>query len=415
MLKNLIIKIIAVTITVIFVFSTGFWLGINFYSLRDFASNASAGSFFEISSRQDTGQNEPQPLGLGPLEEILEMIMESSIYEADQDELIRSAIEGMLEGLGDRHAEYFTYEEYEQIMESYSGTMSGIGVVVTQDDEERVIIINVIENAPAYKQGLLEQDVITEVEGESIQGLSLEKVVSLIKGEEGTSVNLTIFRPLEEKSFELDIVRERFYVPNLFSDMVEDDIGYIQYYGFQELGAEKLNQEIEKLIDSGAKGLILDLINNLGGILSDAIDFCDIFLDGGTIVNVEVRSSSEDKTTTFKARKGGYTDIPLIVLINGFSASASELAAGALQENERAVLVGENSFGKGTVQTLRELSDGSGLKFTTARYLLPSGRSINEVGIEPDIEVEWDTEAEEDVQLKKAVEIMHEMIGSNHG
>jgi len=415
MLKRLVIKIIAIVVAAVFVFSTGFWLGINFFSLKEFASKTNASSLLEVTSRLESSQKDGQPFSLKPLEEAIELISNNSIYPRGKEELLQYAIEGMLQGLEDSHAEYFTQEEYRQIMESYSGTMSGIGVVVTLDEQERVVIVKVIEDTPAYQKGLREQDIIAEVEKEPTQGLSLEKVVSRIKGEEGTSVNLTIYRPSEKKSFEVDITRQRFYVPNLFAQMLEDDIGYIQYIGFQDLGAEKLNQQIGKLVDSGAEGLILDLRNNLGGVLDDAVAVCDVFLDGGTIVTVKGRSGDQEKTSTYKAQKGGYTEIPLVVLINEFSASASELAAGALKENGRATLVGETSFGKGTVQTIQELSNGAGLKFTTAKYLLPSGRSIDGIGIKPDVKVELDMEAEEDLQLKKAVEILYSMIGGKHG
>ncbi len=415
MYKRLMIKIIAIVVAVVFVFSTGFWLGVSFYSLREVAGGTSMSSLLEVTTpRTENPQQEPA-ISLDLLEEIIDLVVENSIYEAQREDLLGYAIDGMMEGLGDQYAEYFTQEEYTRIMESYGGTMSGIGVVVTQDEQDRVVVIRVIEGTPAHQQGLQENDVIVEVEGEPIQGLSLEKVVSMIRGEAGTTVNLTILRPSDQERFGLDITRERFYVPNLYGEMVQEDVGYIQYIGFQEMGAEKLDQEIEKLIDNGAKGLVLDLRNNLGGILSDAVAVCDVFLDGGTIVMVEGRSGENDRLTTFDAKKGGYTDIPLVVIINGFSASASELAAGALQENDRAILVGETSFGKGTVQTIRELSDGSGFKFTTAQYLLPSGRSIDTIGIIPDVRVEMDLDQEDDLQLEKALEVLEDMIGSNHG
>ncbi len=414
MYKKFIIKTIAIITAAVFIFSTGFWLGINFFSARQFASRANVSSLFELTTQMGSAQEDQQPVSMETLEEVIDLIIENSIYEMGREEILRHAIDGILDGLGDRHAEYFSYEEYNQIMESYSGTMSGIGVVVTLDDMERVVIVNVIPETPAYQAGLEENDIINAVEGESILGLSLEKVVSMIRGEEGTSVNLTIYRPSDRERFEVDISRESFYVPNVFSEMASENIGYIQYLGFQEMGAEKLEFEIGRLLDKGAEGLILDLRNNLGGVLTDAVAVADLFLEEGTIVSIEGRAAEEGDANIFQAKKGGYTDIPLVVLINGFSASASELAAGALQENERAILVGESSFGKGTVQTIRELSDGSGFKFTTAKYLLPSGRSIEEVGVRPDIEVQMDFDAQEDLQLEAALEALAEMI-DNHG
>ncbi|GAG95246.1 unnamed protein product, partial [marine sediment metagenome] len=167
-------------------------------------------------------------------------------------------------------------------------------------------------------------------------------------------------------------------------------------------------EKIQELINSGARGLILDLRDNLGGTLDDAVEVCDLFLDEGIIVTIKGRT--ENKEITEHASKGGYTDIPLVVLINGFSASASEVVAGALRDNDRATLVGEKSFGKGFVQTLRELSDGSGIKFTTAKYFLPLGSFIDGVGIEPDIPVEPELDAEEDIQLNRAIEEVEALI-----
>jgi len=235
----------------------------------------------------------------------------------------------------------------------------------------------------------------------------------MIKGKEGTEVILTMFRPRENEEFEVKIIRERFYIPNLFSKILEEDIAYIQYIGFQEKGAQKLDEEIQKLIDSGAKGIIFDLRNNLGGVLDDAVNVSDLFLDEGLIVSVKGRSGSEEISSNYYAKKGKYTKIPLVVLINGYSASASEVVAGALKDSERAILIGEKSFGKGTVQVLKELTDGSGIKFTTAKYYLPSGSSVEGKGLHPDIIVEWDPDSEKDVQLEKAIEEINLLIDKN--
>jgi carboxyl-terminal processing protease len=414
MFKKTILRVIAVLVAVVFVLSTGFWLGINFYSLKELAYSANS-SLQEVTSKLGVIKEDKQAFSVKPLEEAINLISSDFLYEKDKEELLSDAIEGMLEGLDDNHAEYFTEQEYQKIMESYSGTMSGIGVVVTVDEQDRVVIINVIPGTPADSEELKEQDIIMEVEGQPIKGMPLEKVVSLIKGEEGTSVNLTIYRPSEDESFEADIIRERFYVPNFTTQILEDGIGYIYYMGFQDNGAEKLEQRIEKLKDDGAKGIILDLRNNLGGVLDDAVAICDLFLDGGTIVTVQGRSGDQERIATYKAQSGGYTDMPMVVLINSFSASASELTAGALKDNNRAVLIGETSYGKGTVQTIQELSNGAGLKFTTAKYMLPSGKSIDGTGIKPDIAIELDIESDQDNQLEKAIEELRSMIGDQNG
>jgi carboxyl-terminal processing protease len=171
-----------------------------------------------------------------------------------------------------------------------------------------------------------------------------------------------------------------------------------------------MDKELKKIIDGGAKGIILDLRNNLGGTVIDAVDLCDLFLDSGVIVTVKGRSNNKESFEEFLAKDGGYTEIPMIVLINGYSASASELTAGALKDNNRAVLVGEKSFGKGTVQVLERLSDGSGIKFTTAKYYLPSGVTIDGVGVQPDILVPLTPEDKEDLQLNRAIEEIKKMI-----
>ena len=291
--------------------------------------------------------------------------------------------------------------------------MSGIGVVVMVDEDGQTVVVMPIQDTPAFRAGLKEGDIIVKVNGTEIKDIPLESVVSMIKGKEGTEVILTIFRPKEKEEFEVKIVRERFYIPNLFSKILEEDIAYIQYIGFQEKGAQKLDEEIQKLIGSGAEGIIFDLRNNLGGVLDDAVNVSDLFLDEGLIVSVKGRSGSEEILSSYYAKKGEYTKIPLVVLINGYSASASEIVAGALKDSERAILIGEKSFGKGTVQVLKELTDGSGIKFTTAKYYLPSGSSVEGKGLHPDIMVKWDPDSEKDVQLEKAIEEINLLIDKN--
>ncbi|MDZ7836761.1 MAG: S41 family peptidase [Actinomycetota bacterium] len=339
MLKRIIIKIVAIVIAIIFVLSTGFWLGINFSSIKQLSSGNSTTSLLGIGNQ--TNMDQEQEFSLEPLEEAIDLIVSSSIYQQSKQQLLQNAIEGMLEGLDDKYAEYFSQEEYQEIIESYQGTMSGIGVIVTQDEQERVVVITVIEDTPAFNNGLKEGDIISRVEDEPTQGLSLEKVVTRIKGEEGTDVNLTIYRPSEKESFEVDITRQKFYVPNVFSELIDGNIGYVQYIGFQDMGAEKLQQQVKNLKDEGAEGIILDLRNNLGGILDDAVAVCDLFMDEGTIVIVKGRTGDQERTSTYKAKEGVYTDIPLVVLVNEFSASASELVAGALQES------GKGNSGRG--------------------------------------------------------------------
>src|SRR3972149_9656199 len=399
MKKNVLITVISIII-VIFVFSTGLWIGINFDSLKGYLSN---------TERNDTSAAADE-FNLDTFEEVMDLISGNSLVEKSNGAIISAGMEGMLSALDDKYAEYFTAEEYSQIMEAYSGTTSGIGVVVTLDEEEQVLVIRILEDTPAYRACIMEGDIIVEVDGTEIKDMDLEKIVAMIKGKEGTSVNLKIFRPSEDKTLEIGVTRAKFYIPNLISDIFEEDIGYIWYYDFQSNGAAQLDREIQKLIDDGASGLILDLRNNLGGTWDDAIEVCDLFINEGVISTIKGRTEDKESADEFIAREGKYTEIPLVVLINGYSASASELVAGALKDSGRAILVGERSYGKGVIQGLYELSDGSGIKFTTAKYFLPSGASVEGIGVRPDIIIELEEADTEDVQLNRAIEEINILI-----
>ncbi len=416
-MKKIIIQVVVSIVVIIFVFTAGLWAGFSFNSIKKYLLSSSSIS----SDTQSTQEEKPgliegitetirNRFNLTPFEEAFDYISNDSLTAFQEQELLQAAIEGMLTLLDDRHSDYFTVDEYEKITESYSGTMSGIGIIVTQDDEGKVIVVKPLPDTPAGSAGIKEGDYIIAVNGQDISEMVLENIVTLIKGKEGTSVDITFYRPDEDKTFEVTLVRARFYIPNLFAEILEDNIAYIQYVGFQDGGAEFLESEIERLILEGAESIIFDLRNNLGGTLDDAVAVCDLFMDSGAIVTVRGRTDNEERVDEYFAKKGKYTEIPLIVLINGFSASASELVAGALRDNDRASLVGETSFGKGTVQVIHELSDGSGLKFTTAKYFLPSGVSIEGVGVLPDIEIILTADDTEDLQLNKAIEEIKKMI-----
>jgi len=393
-MKKNVLRVVIAVVVVIFTFSTGLWIGISFDSFKGYLPKIKQNNTSEIK----------------PIEEAVDLIYGSALVEKSKDELLKAAIEGMLSVLDDKYTEYFTAEEYKNIIESYSGTMSGIGVVVTLDDEGQVVAVRILEDTPASRANIMEGDIITEVDGVDIKDMDLDKVVAIIRGEEGTGVDLKIYRPSDVNNIEVTVTRARFDVPNLVSEILEEDIGHIWYYAFQDGGAQQLDREIKKLIDGGAKGLILDLRNNPGGLLNDAVEVCDLFLNEGTIVTTRERMEDKEIIGKYSAREGKYTEIPLVILINEFSASASEVAAGALRDNKRATLVGERSYGKGVVQTLCELSDGSGIKFTTARYFLPSGLSIDGVGINPDVLVKLEPGSTEDLQLNRAIEEINTFI-----
>ncbi len=404
-MKKIITAVLVSIIVVVFTFSTGLWLGISFEPFKRYISN-----IFRESAAKYIPEEAESEFSIEPFNETIDLVSNYALEEKSKEELLKAAIESILAELDDEYTEYFTTEEYEMIMESYSGTMSGIGVVVTLNDEGQVVVVMPLEGTPAYRAGIKEGDIITEVDGVDIKDMALEKVVAMIKGEEGTDVDLKVYIPEDGNTVELTITRAKFYIPNLTSDQLEGNIGYIWYYTFQDKGSQQLDDEVQKLIDNGAKGIILDLRYNLGGVLTDAIEVCDLFLNEGLITTVKGRSGDKEITDEYIASKGKYTEIPLVVLINGFSASASELTAGALKDNDRAILIGEQSHGKGIVQVLYELSDGSGIKFTTARFFLPSGISIQGTGIEPDILIELEPDSEEDLQLSRAIEEMEILL-----
>ena len=409
MRKKSVLKIIIALVVTVVIFVGGFLLGFSFISLKAgiFQSGLSKSAETNASETSDVSGD---ILSIKSIEDTINLILSNAINIKTKDELINAAVRGVIDSLGDKYADYFPRDEYNRILDSYSGTMSGIGIVVTTDDEGQVVIVKPIADAPAFKKGVKEGDIIIAVEGKDIKDMTLDTVISLIKGKEGTDVNITVFRPSDNNKLDFRITRERFYVPNYYTEVLEGSIAYIQYIDFQENGSKQMDKELKKMVDGGAKGIILDLRNNLGGTLIDAVDLCDLFLNKGVIVTVKGRSNNKESFEEFSAKDGGYTEIPMIVLINGYSASASELAAGALKDNNRVILLGEKSFGKGTVQVLERLSDGSGIKFTTAKYYLPSGVTIDGVGVQPDILVPLTPEDIEDLQLNRAIEEIKKMI-----
>jgi carboxyl-terminal processing protease len=418
-MKKIIIKVIVSLVVLAIVFSAGLWVGITFDLFKSyFIKNDDSSETSGVSQEEKSGildnisEEIKSRFSIKPFEEALDYISGDAFSELSRQELLKAGIEGMLSYLDDRHAEYFTVEDYQRIVDSYSGTMSGIGVIVTQQEDGSIVVVQTLPDTPAASAGIEKDDRIIKVEGIDLSDMVLESVVAMIKGEEGTSVNITFYRPADDSEFEVDIIRERFYVPNLFAEIIEENIGYIQYIGFQDGGADYLDSEIDRLVSDGAESIIFDLRNNPGGTLDDAVEVCDLFMDSGLIVTVRGRTENSERVDEYLAKKGKYTEIPMVVLINGFSASASELVAGALRDSGRATLIGEKSFGKGTVQVIHELSDGSGIKFTSAKYFLPSGVSIEGVGLKPDIEIELTVEDTEDLQLESAVDKVKEIMRS---
>ena len=343
------------------------------------------GALFTRQAASDEADTKDVYKNIEIFTEVLRQVEKNYVEPEDAQKLIYGAIKGMVQSL-DPHSSFMTKEEYDELMTETKGSFSGIGIEITVRDNV-LTVVSPIEGTPAYDAGIKAGDKIIMVEGQSTQNMSLLEAVKTIRGPEGTKINLTIAREGENKPLEFSITRGMIPLKSVRSYSIAPDIGYIRISNFQSNTAENLSSALEKLESNGTlKGLIIDLRNNPGGLLSQAIEVSELFLDSGIIVSTKGRDSSHDIQA--KAHKDGkQRKYPIIVLVNGGSASASEIVAGALQDNKRALILGTRTFGKGSVQSILPLSDGSGLRLTTARYYTPSGKSIQSSGITPDIEI----------------------------
>ncbi len=335
--------------------------------------------------------NEADTLPLDELRiftEVFAKVKNDYVEIIDDRELIENAIRGMLEGL-DPHSAYLDKEHYEDLQEGTSGEFGGLGIEVGMEDGF-IKVISPIDDTPAQRAGVKAGDLIIKLDEKSVKGMALNDAVKLMRGKPGSDILITVVREGGDKPMEITITRDVITVKSVRGKILEPGYGYIRVSNFQTHTAEDLRKSLEKLKienDNGLSGLILDLRNNPGGILNAAVGVSDLFLDSGLIVYTEGRI--KDSKLRFTAKPTDMLkDAPIIVLVNGGSASASEIVAGALQDHDRAIIMGERTFGKGSVQTILPMNDKAALKLTTARYFTPSGRSIQASGIEPDIIIE---------------------------
>lgn len=345
------------------------------------------------------------------LKEIKALIDRYYLEDVDEDQLEAYTYKGLLAGLGDPYSTYYTKEEYEDLTESMEGVFSGIGAVLQQDaDDGTIKVVRVIKDSPAEEAGVKANDILYKIEGKEISSdEDLSEVVSRVKGKEGTNVNLTFLRNEEEIDF--TITRKQIENPTVEYEMLDQSIGYIQITEFEEVTVDQFENAMEELEKDGMEELVLDLRDNPGGLLSSVVSIADQFIGEGMIVYTEDKNGNREEYTADSKES---FDQPLAVLINGNSASASEILAGAIQDYKIGTLVGTTSFGKGIVQSTIKLPDGSALKLTISSYYTPEGRNIHEKGIDPDVEVELDESLEdqssikksEDNQLQKAIEVL---------
>ena len=346
-----------------------------------------------------------------------DLIQETYIEDIDEEQLIDGAIEGMVKALGDPYSEYMTAEEAVQFEEGLSSSFEGIGAHVEQRDDQ-VVIVAPIKGSPAEKAGLKPNDVILEVDGQSIQGMNVHEAVQLIRGEKGTTVELTIKRAGIDHPIKVEIVRDVIPIETVYSEMLDDDIGKIQISSFAERTYDELTTALEELREQGMKGLIIDIRQNPGGLLEQAIEISSLFVPKGEIIyQMEFYDGSRQRQLSNQKEP---FDLPFVVVVDGGSASASEILAAAARDSAGAPVIGERTFGKGTAQNAQQFSDGSTLKLTMAKWLTPKGEWINEKGITPDYNVplpDWaylpfvdpDLELKEQT-IAEEVEIIEEML-----
>ena len=342
--------------------------------------------------------------------EVLEKINKEYVDEVNQSKSMDAAINGLLQSL-DPYSAYMTPESFESMQTETSGEFGGLGIEVGM--EAGVIkVISPIDNTPASKAGIKAGDYIVKIDNQQVQGKTLIEAVDLMRGLVGTSIELTVRRRGVKKALTFNIIREIIEVASVKSELINNNIGYIRLTSFNDNSSQQIKQKI-KVLDKNEnlKGYILDLRNNPGGLLSQAIKISDFFLENGEIVSTKSRKASENRK--WFAKKGDVTNGKiLIVIINYGSASASEIVAGALKDHKRAIIIGENSYGKGSVQSIIPLKNKGAIRLTIAKYYLPSGKSISEVGVTPDIEVIESSEdfkfnSETDNQLNFAIKLLN--------
>lgn len=348
--------------------------------------------------------------------EIIHAILEHNfVGELDEQAMLDAMFAGMLYGVGDRYTSYMSAYEFQRFIQFSSGTYVGIGAVVARAEDGSVLIVSPYQGSPAYTAGLLPGDRIRKVNGEDITSNDLSVTIGMIQGPEGTTVTLTIYREMDGTTFDLDITRAIIEIPTIKSEMLENNIGYIRMSGFERVTYNQFVDAFNNLTEEGMEGLILDLRNNPGGFLDVVVNITDRLVPEGLIVYTEDAHGNRREQRSDSRQ----IEIPLVILINGNSASASEVLAGAAMDHGIARLVGEQSFGKGLVQDIFPLPDGSAIRVTIATYYTPNGTSIHGEGLTPHYVVPMDDyrnarvhqlTLEEDIQKQKAIEVIENWI-----
>lgn len=335
-------------------------------------------------------------------------------YYLNDDDIDTQALEdgimkGYIEGLDEKYTTYYTEEEYKSLIEETTGEYDGVGMMVSQNmDTMQITVVTVFEGSPAEEAGLKQGDILYKVEDEEIGDKEVSLVVKEIKGEPGTWVNVTVYRPDEDAYIDLKMERRRIETPTVSCEMLDDQIGYIRILSFESVTVGQFNDAVKDLQSQNMKGLIIDLRNNPGGMLTSVCQILDTILPKDQLLVYTIDKNGKKEET--RSENDDELNLPMAVVVNDQSASASEIFTAAMQDYEKAVIVGETTFGKGIVQVIIPLSDGSAVKVTTSKYYTPKGECIHEIGVTPDIEAELDKDSETDTQLDAAIEAVKDQI-----
>ena len=362
--------------------------------IQDIASSASNGIGSEVEAK------------LNAMDSVLDKFYFDDVDEETAKDNIYKAY---LSSYGDKYTVYYTADEYKSLLESTTGKFSGIGAVCQKMDNGTILITEAYEEAPAYKAGIRKGDYVSKVDGQDITDMDLSTAVALIKGEKGTSVHLEVIR--DDTTFECDVVRDDIDIRTVSYSMRENDIGYILISQFDTVTTNQFKSALDDLTAQGMKGLVIDIRSNPGGVLGTVVDMLDEILPDGLIVYTQDKDGNK---TEYKGSNKNELTVPLAVLVDGNSASASEIFAGAVQDYGIGKIIGTQTFGKGIVQTIRPMTDGSAIKYTIAKYFTPKGQDIHGNGVTPDIVIEYEPsdDGSVDNQLEAAMDYVKSQINN---
>ncbi len=415
--KGILLGMAMTLMVVLILFSAGAWGGlftINGGSLMKEDYEKSFQTEPEKSEGVST-ESEFEEHVLKKMRSIMKIMDSYYLEEYDEDEMLDGMMSGMLSAVGDPYTGYYSEESYNNLLESSQGIYYGIGVVVSQKvDTGEVYVVNPYEDCPGFEAGIRPGDIIYRVGGVEVTGMDLNEVVAMIRGAEGTTIDISVLHENDKELTDLIVERRKIEAHTIEFKVMENNIGYIQITEFDEITTEQFKKGMDELASCGVEGIIVDLRDNPGGSLSAVVDILDTLLPKGIYTYLVDKNGDREN---YKGKHDASYDYPMVVLVNENSASASELFTGAVRDYDKAVVVGTTTFGKGIVQQIFPLRDGSGIKVTMAKYYTPNGICIHKTGIQPDIEVELDEgeypsmiEYEDDEQLQKAVEVLKEQM-----